>query len=505
MTLNSDQQIAINKISNFFNSNKKIFILKGYAGTGKTTILKKLIETNPNYNYILLASTGVAAKIMEEKMNINSNTIHSNIYKYSALKKIEEDNYKLIFDAKKHSEIYEKLNIYIIDEASMISNEKFIKEEWLEFGSSKLLKDLFNNVELSKNNNKIIFVGDPIQLPPVGFEESYALDKNYIEKNFKFACEDFLLTKIERQPENNSIVRESLKIRKSLKNGSKYSIEADNKNIFFVDKNQAINIFFKNINETAFITRSNKNTMIYSNIIRKKLGYDSNYYKVGEKLLVILNNYKYNVMNGEIVFLNKDINIKMIEEKKVYIKEKLYKLKFINTSIKKQDQSVVSVFMLLNFLDDQDYPDDRKIVSDCLIKISMEDTGKENFNESKYYNALQVRLGYSITCHKAQGNEFKNVILEYNEPKNNFDLKWLYTGITRSKENLYILYERNFSNIKNLKIQNDKIINYSIINKKIIFSNEKKEEKQIIKKKLIFSNEKKEEKQIIKKKFIFNN
>lgn len=492
MILNKEQTLVLEEIEKFLKSNKKIFILKGYAGTGKTTILKKIIEKNSSYNYILLASTGVAAKVMEKKMNMKSNTIHSNIYRYSLLEEIGKDSYKLVFDTKNNSEIYEKLNIYIIDEASMISNEKIVKEEWLEFGSSKLLKDTLKKIKIERKNTKVILVGDPIQLPPVGFEESCALNKNYIEKNFNISCEEFLLTKVERQSNDNSVVKESLKIRKAINDNTQYIIEADNKNIFFVNRDEAVKIFLKNINETAFITKSNKNTMLYSNIIRKKLGYDNNYYRTGEKLLVISNNYKYDLMNGEIVFLNKSINIGDIEEKKVDINNKIYKLKFIRTSIKKEDNSIISVFMLLNFLDDEDYPDDRKVISDCLIKISMEDMkNKENFSESKYYNALQVRLGYSITCHKSQGNEFRNVILEYKNPKNSFDLKWLYTGITRTREKLYILCddENNF-----------------IDNKKIKQKNKKNEKKQVIKKKLIFSLEgKKEQEQIIRKKLIFNN
>lgn len=492
MILNKEQSLVLKKIENFFQTDKKVFILKGYAGTGKTTILKKIIEKNLFYNYIILASTGVAAKIIEEKLNMKSNTIHSNVYKYSTLEEIEKDNYKLIFNSKNCFEKLEKLNIYIIDEASMISNEKIEKDdEWIKFGSSKLLKDMFRKIKIEKDNTKVILVGDPIQLPPVGFEESCALDKSYIEKSFNISCEEFLLTKIERQPNDNSIVKESLKIREAITNNKKYFIEADNKNIFFINKDEAIEFFLKNINKTAFITKSNKDTILYSNIIRKKLGYDNNCYKAGEKLLVILNNYKYNIMNGEIIFLNENINIKNIEEKKVCIKDKIYKLKFAKTSIKKEDHSIISVLMLLNFLDDKDYPNNRKIISDCLIKISMEDMkDKENFNESKYYNALQVRLGYCITCHKSQGNEFKNVILEYKEPKNNFDLKWLYTGMTRAIDKLYILCnDVTLKKIKELRIENPKIITKQIIVRKLIsYFEEKKYQKQIIKKKLIFSN-----------------
>ena len=158
-------------------------------------------------------------------------------------------------------------------------------------------------------------------------------------------------------------------------------------------------------------------------------------------------------MNGEIIYLNENINLKNVIEKQVFLKNKIYKLRFIETSIKKEDNSIIKVLMLLNFLDDKDYPENRKIISDCLIKLSIEDTNnKERFSDSKYYNALQVRFGYSITCHKAQGNEFKSVILEYKEPITNFDLKWLYTAVTRAKEKLYIICkeENNYKKIQKL-------------------------------------------------------
>ena len=488
MILNKDQSFVLEKINKFLIGDEKLFILKGYAGTGKTTILKEVIERNPSYNYTILASTGVAAKIIEKKINMKTTTIHSDIYTYLSTEEIEKDSYKLIFNSKNNSEKAENLNIYIVDEASMINNERFEKENWIEFGSSKLLNDMFQKIKLEKSNNKVILVGDPIQLPPVGFEESCALDKKYIEKNFNISCEEYLLTKIERQTNNNSIVKESLKIREAIIKNKKYSIEADNKNIFFIEQNKAIDIFLKNMSESVFITKSNRDAMLYSNIIRKELGYSDKFYKLGEKLLVILNNYKYNIMNGEIIYLNENINLKNVIEKQVFLKNKIFKLRFIETSIKKEDNSIIKVLMLLNFLDDKDYPENRKIISDCLIKLSIEDTNnKERFSDSKYYNALQVRFGYSITCHKAQGNEFKSVILEYKEPITNFDLKWLYTAVTRAKEKLYIICkeENNYKKIQKLILKKDK----QIIRKKLIFDlDEKKIQKQIIRKKLIFNN-----------------
>ena len=437
--LNEEQKEALKQIKVFLESKDlRIFILKGYAGTGKTTLLNELKNKfNDKYNFNFSATTGAASKILKNKINSEVKTVHSNNYTYDKMTKTEKDEYIFEFKQNKKSDI-SKMTVYVIDEASMLGNNNINKESRVIFGTNKLLQDLINN----NIKNKIIFVGDPLQLPPVGSDISVALNKNELEKTFNITCKEFVLTKIMRQEKENTIQNESIKLRKAFDNKEKYDLEKDNKNILEINYDDIPEFYFRNKNNTGIITYSNRSALILSNKIRERLFNNiEEKINVGEKLLVIFNNQKLQIMNGNFIKIVEVIN-RFSKEIKLNIEkneEKIIKLEFAEVKIEKENKEIIKTNILLNFLNDFLYPRDEKFISDALSKDAI-DRGIEPYN-SELYNALRVRYGYVITCHKSQGNEFDNVILENKQIEKDSDYKWLYTGITRAKKYVYLFKE----------------------------------------------------------------
>jgi tRNA A37 threonylcarbamoyladenosine biosynthesis protein TsaE len=211
MEYTNSQKELLKKINNFFNSDLDIFIIKGYAGTGKTFITKIIIESlqKAKTNFSLMAPTGKATKVLSEKTNEIANTIHSSIY---AIDKTDIENKKLYFSLKQNNLVN---SYFIVDEASMISNINN-ETDSLKFGSGKLLKDLLEFVNFSKKN-KLILIGDTAQLPPVKMNESPALLKEtFLEYGFK--VDDFLMTDVVRQ-KDNSILENATYLRDKIKDG----------------------------------------------------------------------------------------------------------------------------------------------------------------------------------------------------------------------------------------------------------------------------------------------
>ncbi len=437
---NDDQKKALSLINEFLLSKEsKVFFLRGYAGTGKTTIIKEIVDKSIEYRFILLASTGIAAKVMEMKTGLKASTVHSLIYQYSATEK-KDDIYVDRFDVKQNLEY----NIYIVDEASMIGDEKSTQSNNLEFGSQKLLHDFFESINISTSYSKVIFVGDPLQLPPIDCEDEIppALNPDYLKSNFKLNTRLVTLTKVERQSAQDGILTNATNIRNAIneKKYDNFKIDRAFDNINDISYEEMIENYIRDMSRTMIITRSNMKALLYSEDIRKRLGF-SNILEKSDRLLVLKNNQQYNLMNGEIIELL-TINQK-IDRKKV---NDIY-LDFVDiTFIRNNKEEKAKVF--LNFLNDKEFPKNKIRVENTLLDlvkkeanlIKISDKAKK---DSIYYNALQVRYAYSLTCHKAQGGEAEKVIIDNPYASSLFELKWLYTAITRAKNEILILGNRN--------------------------------------------------------------
>lgn len=429
MILTNKQKKALEKMTDFLNNSFDIFLLKGYAGTGKTTILKEFIKKAKEEQWSIkpLASTGKAAKVLGEKIEENAITLHSAIYNNPH----NDETGKTIFDTREKNNI--KKQIYIIDEASMIGNI-YVENNIVKFGTGETLTDLFKN-----KNTKIIFVGDPFQLLPVKNNKSYALDKNFLEDIFQKMCDEYTLTDIIRQTNTNFIVKESLRLRNNYNNDKSFKLKVDNKDIKEFTDVEAVDFFIKNQENTAIITYTNKDTLYYSNLIREKLGM-KDIICDGDKLLVVYNNQVKKLNNGEIITVKKVIG--EVITKRVRKDEKIETLNFqqILTDINGHEEKL---YIVLDLLQDENYTSiDNKVLPILnVLKKQDEILG----------NALQVRYGYAITCHKSQGSEFDNVILKLQNEgyiQKEEECRWLYTAITRAKKKLFIL--NNYKESENL-------------------------------------------------------
>lgn len=263
--LTDNQEELIIKLNSFlFNSNSNFFLLKGYAGTGKTFIIKGLTEylKEIGRNYILSAPTGKASKVIQEKTNSKAFTIHKTIYSNTDLKEYklsEEDRtYKFYFELA----VNENSNdtIYIIDESSMVSNI-YSEMEFIRFGSGFLLQDLMKYINLDQNdhNKKVIFIGDNAQLPPVGMNFSPALDIQYLIEHFGVQVEEFELTEVVRQQEDSGILKNASKLRKSLKSKifNQLDIETTNQDVEHLEHSNFMNKYLEVNNH-----KINKDTMV---------------------------------------------------------------------------------------------------------------------------------------------------------------------------------------------------------------------------------------------------
>ena len=470
--LTNHQNTALTKIKDFLESlDTHIFILKGYAGTGKTTLVKYLCDylNEADKKYLLAAPTGRAARILSRKSGQTARTVHSVIYNpdLSFQEEHENEEKDRIYFPLKNDEF--ENTIMIIDEASMVGDKKE-EESYLNFGSGSLLADIFDFMRIDENNgNKIIFVGDPAQLPPVNDNVSPSLDREYLLSNYLQKSEEVTLTEIIRQAKQSSIPNYSLKLRTSLENKlfNEFSL-AQNKDV----KHHHLfdELKFSEIDEDRIaISFTNKRSLYYNKRIRKEvLGFQSDEIQNGERLLIIHNNRKYKLFNGDFVKVTE-----IFPAAKEYHSIKLrgneeFRFEFIRAKISFLNElnqlAEIEVKLLLNNL----LSDERglKIKEQIALRILAErEEGfykpkrknyKNNFHEykrvlekyleklgnSEYFNALQIKFGYAVTCHKAQGGEWKDVIIDFNDFRsytNEFFYRWAYTAITRASDNLYLI------------------------------------------------------------------
>jgi hydrolase, P-loop family len=484
--LTDSQSKLVQKLETFISSQDgRVFLLKGYAGTGKTFITKGLTEyfREIERNYILAAPTGKAAKVISQKTRSAAYTIHKTIYtlknpvEYIENLEKEDKTYKFYFSIAVNEDPND--TVYIIDEASMIS-DIYSEMEFIRFGSGFVLRDLMHYINLDCNDHrkKIVFIGDNAQLPPVGMSFSPALNKQYILENFGFRAEEFELTDVVRQEKDSGILKNTFPIRKSLENKVFNTINFDTS---FHDTIHLDHINFmqqyievtkcKVDHQTMIVAYSNASVKEYNDKVRGYLFPNhKNQICVGDKLMVTSNNANYGIFIS-----NGDFGV--IEEILSLTETKIIKTKGgkIDVSISFRD-----VVVLFYDIDGTAWRIKCKIIENLLFSeqanlSSDENKGiyidfmrrnpglKPNTKEwvdtlvsDPYFNALKVKFGYAITCHKAQGSEWKNLFLNCKTTTSVLSenyFRWFYTAVTRAKSMIYTLDEPHInllSNIKNL-------------------------------------------------------
>jgi len=442
-----DQKKAIISITDFLISNKdtSLFILKGYAGTGKTTLMKTLVDNviNLNYNVCLLAPTGRAAKVLSNYTNKKSYTIHKKIY-FSSVNKFGKFQTKLKTNKIKNS-------LFIVDEASMISDSTNSSDL---FKRKSLLSDIFKYVDF-KNNSKIIFLGDTAQLPPVKQDISVALNSDLIFNSYKLKCLEFTLSQVVRQSYNSGILFNATEIRNNIfSNILNFEFKLfDDVEIlndgYEIQERIESSYNINGLNNTIIIVKSNKRANLYNQQIRKTILFNEDLVSTGDLLIITKNNYFWSSEEQNISFLaNGDI----IEVLEIYSIKELYGFKFAEVKIKMVDyvnEPVIDTVILLDTLNSEaptlNYEQSNKLYNEVQKDYTNLKSNYKRFIKTKknpFFNALNVKFSYSLTCHKSQGGQWPTVFIEKPYLKDGIDidyLRWLYTAVTRAENKLYLI------------------------------------------------------------------
>lgn len=446
------QRALLNKLSEFIieKNSSQIFVIKGYAGTGKTTIVRSLVQSLPlvNGKTVLLAPTGRAAKVLSNYTKQQAYTIHKKIY----FKKPTSDG-GMAFQRQQNLHIN---TIFIIDEASMISNSGGLNDGGM-FGGGSLLDDLIQYI-FSGKNCKLILIGDTAQLPPVGLDVSPALDVAYLKSSYFFSIDSLELTEVVRQSEHSGILTNATAIRNQIKdqqNNKPHFDLSEFKDIIRIDGSDledALNSAYSNFGaeDSMVICRSNKRANIFNQQIRSRIRWQENELSSGDYMMVVRNNYFWLpeeskagfIANGDIIQLMRVGNI-----------QEMHGFRFADVRMRMidyPDEPELETRLLLDTIMSESpalsQADNKKLYDSVALDysdIADRRMRLKKIKEDNFFNALQVKFAYAVTCHKAQGGQWPCVFVEQgyltDEMINTEYLRWLYTAVSRATEKLYLV------------------------------------------------------------------
>jgi len=429
------------------------FVLRGYAGTGKTSLISAFIKSiqEVKISAVLLAPTGRAAKVLSNYAQRPAFTVHKKIYFNEVKDGISN------FTLQKNSH---KDTIFFVDEASMIANSGGLGGSFVTKGGS-LLEDLVRYV-FAGENCRLIFIGDTAQLPPVGMDVSVALDKSYLEKYIGLSVFDYELTEVVRQTALSGILYNATKIRDQLKEKlpGYPSIElADFPDIAVVSSYEVEEMLSDayakvGVEKAIVICRSNKMANQFNQQIRYRVRWQEDEISSGDYLMVVKNNYFWLGDESKAGFI---ANGDMVYVERVLKFEEKYGFRFVNLQIRLVDypgEPELEVKIMLDTLmtdapaltREQSKQFSENVYAQYALEGSYKTKIKEEIKKNPYYNALQVKFGYAVTCHKSQGGQwdYAFVVQGYltDEMVDVEYLRWLYTAITRASKKLYFV---NFS------------------------------------------------------------
>ncbi|HQI89785.1 MAG TPA: AAA family ATPase [Tenuifilum sp.] len=461
MNLNKEQKDALAKLIEFVKGNEHdTFILKGYAGTGKTVLVNELLQS-PEIKEIpvqLLASTGRAAKILSLKTNRAAQTVHSYIYTFVYDEFNEEKKTIKVQFALKELNIDLTDTIYIVDEASMLSNHKDnTMEEGLQFGSGKLLTDFFTFCQ----GRKVIFVGDPAQLPPINTLFSPALNEEYLQNTFKRKVTSTFLTQVMRYSKTSGIYYNTSRIREQLEKPVKpkylsiIATQFPDMDVVSLDymliENYVNTIKKKGYESAILVAYTNKTCNQLNELVRKKLFTNYQLPQKGDLCIVAKNNYLHGIENGQHIYIQ-SISEKEERVGQLHFRDIIYYLITPN-GIDKSREYCGKVIMefLLREKPTITHEEEYELYKRFFATIDPEKRKNKQyvidaFSKDPYIHALRIRYGYAITCHKAQGGEWDTLflILEkvlFGQTKDNpeFLYRWVYTALTRPVNKVVLL------------------------------------------------------------------
>jgi exodeoxyribonuclease-5 len=440
----TDQVDLVERMERFLfqNAERAGFIIRGYAGTGKTTAIAAMIKTFPSFQLksVLLAPTGRAAKVLSNFSKKPAFTIHKKIYQ-SERGKDGQTHFKL--GANLHTN-----TVFIIDEASMISDGGASEQS--------LLDDLIEYVYGGKNC-RLVFIGDIAQLPPVGKLLSPALDPKYLMANYYLKLKGVELSQVMRQASESGILHNATLIRNQTlaeKPIIKFELDRfdDIKRIDGLELEDELHSCFSKYgaDDTIVITRSNKRANIFNQQIRVRIKDLDDEIATGDYLMVVKNNYYWLDEKSPVSFI---ANGDVAEIMGMGNIEEMYGFRFLNATVRLIDYpqlQSIDVKLLLDSIHSE-APSLTKEDSQRFFETVMEDYAEvankrikmELLKKNPYFNALQVKFGYAVTCHKSQGGQWKAVFVDQGylteEMLNTEYARWLYTAVTRATERLYLV------------------------------------------------------------------
>jgi hypothetical protein len=487
LQLTSDQELALAQLESFLQSTCQVFMLKGYAGSGKTTILKGLVDylQKNDKRYTLMAPTGRAAKVIREKTGHHATTIHKSIFAYELMEVEEEgETFLYYYGIRNNSDVTN--TIFIVDEASMLSNAKS-EGEFFRFGTGYLLSDLITYTRVAHNNvgTKIIFVGDPCQLPPVGDNASRAFDAVYLGNTFQLTSEEVEMKEVKRQGGSSGILNRASQLRRNITSGyyNDFCLQPNNTDIY----NPSFASFLPVWNETKgskiIIAYKNKTCKDFNQQIRELLfGQPDLPMQKSDIIIMGGNNYRKDVFNGEFAVINEvsaipvQRRVLMKGKSPVLLSWREVELVFPDTA---GNSKVIRGKVLENFLhgDNTLLPDETQalFVDFCNRHKELRPKTtqfKEAIREDEYFNCLLLKYGYAVTCHKAQGGEWDNVFTIWDHSNQSYTTqqnrsgktnssfyRWAYTAITRAADKLYALNPPFFNSYSGMAFLDTGVIN----------------------------------------------
>lgn len=477
--LNDDQSACAEALEAFLNDpDQRIMLLKGDAGAGKTFMAKGLVEylSSQGRQYAIGAPTGRAAKIIGEKTGRQARTLHSLIYDYGNLRRMgeDEDDVSGLASFKIFAGIAANRSsantVYIIDEASLIS-DAFSETDFFRSGSGYLLKDLFEYVGMQTpgSDRKIVFIGDPVQLAPVGMNTSPALDEDYLQRHYGYRPVEYRLTQIVRQAAESSILENVRPLRRGVEESAfgGLSFEFDDE-VVRLGQGDLIPAYLQSLRsrgrQPMVITRSNAEAAEINRAVRAEIFPGRNEVGSGDRLIVTSNMF----VGGQFLANGEFVQVRgvepVVERRSVRLTRRVgetgqtekvdIELFFrdieIAMGMEDGEEGVQQVKVIDTLLHDRNpdlSPDEqRALYVDFLrrhpdIRKAGPRVLTEAIRQDPYFNAMRAKFGYAVTCHKAQGGEWEEVIVLCpggGDPRNKDTFRWLYTAMTRAKSQLFL-------------------------------------------------------------------
>ena len=429
---------------------RKAFILRGYAGTGKTSVTSALVRALKGLNQpcVLLAPTGRAAKVLSRYSGEQAYTIHKKIYRQNQL---GSESFSL-------SDNLHWNTLFIVDEASMLSGNR----DNGTFGSGCLLDDLVRYV-YNDHGCSLLLLGDDAQLPPVGSLNSPALNADYMQNSYQLSVVSYQLTQVARQALDSGILSEATRLREELSafsiQHSAIHIEPNGKDVIRLKGEEVIEHLEDSwreagTEETLIIARSNKMTNLYNGGVRARILWKEDDLSNGDRLMVTKNNYFWAEEYEDLEFI---ANGDMFEIERLSNRHEMYGFQFAKASLRSVDYNwEIEALVWLDTLTTDSPEANYLLQKELFARISEDYPEIRNRKElvkqiyaSPYYNALQIRFAYCVTCHKAQGGQWRHVyidsgigdeqIAEMDETERREYIRWLYTAVTRATEKIYLL------------------------------------------------------------------